>query len=293
MPFSGLAVLAPLFAFGDNLIDRIPVDTPDVDVDGGAWLLWFVPAVILVIVLASVLLNVIRVVLADWNLTITSTPAGLRRDAGLLSTTSVASSLPRVQRVEVRQDLLERFAGIRTTTLHNIGEGNFRVPGRDNDQAAELRSLGLDRGDGVSVLDRRVSSLEVFKEVWNASIMMSVIAIGLWFLVSWWSALVLLIVPLVWLSTRRQVRLRRWGIDADAIAHRSEFLGWKSEEALLRKVNGVTVRQSLFERKRGLATVRVQMAGSSIAIGMIPLADARTVRDLALYVAGTDRRAFM
>jgi putative membrane protein len=293
MPFSGLAVLAPLFAFGDNLIDRIPVDTPEVDVDGGAWLLWFVPAVILVIVLASVLLNIIRVVLADWNLTITSTAAGLRRDAGLFSTSSVASSLPRVQRVEVRQDLLERFAGIRTTTLHNIGEGNFRVPGCDTDQAAELRSLGLDGGEGVSVLDRRVSSLEVFKEVRNASIMMGLIAIGLWFLISWWSVLALLIVPLVWLSTGRQVRLRRWGIDADAVADRREFLGWKSEEALLRKVNGVTVRQSLFERKRGLATVQVQMAGSSIAIGMIPLADARAVRDLALYVAETDRRAFM
>ncbi|MFT7475252.1 MAG: putative membrane protein [Verrucomicrobiales bacterium] len=293
IPFSGLAVLAPLFAFGDNLIDRIPIDAPDVDFEGRATLLWFVPAAILLVVVASVALNLIRVLLTDWNLTVTSTPAGLRRDAGLLSTSSIASSLPRVQRVEIRQGLLERFAGIRTATLHNIGEGNFRIPGCDVEQVGELRSLALDGGGGVSVLDRRVSSLEVFKEVRNSSITMSVIAIGLWFLVSWWSLLVLVIVPIVWLSTKRQVRLRRWGIDADAIADRRELLGWKSEEALLRKVNGVTVRRSLFERKRGLATVRVQMAGSSISIGMIPLAEAQAVRDRALYVAETDRRAFM
>ena len=78
-----------------------------------------------------------------------------------------------------------------------------------------------------------------------------------------------------------------------SIADRSEFLGWRSQEALLRKVNGVTVRQSLFERTRGLATVRLRMAGSSISIGMIPVTQALAIRDRALYVAETDRRSPM
>jgi putative membrane protein len=293
MPFSGLAFAAPLLAFGDNFVEALPVDLPELEVDNGAALLWFIPAAFMIILVVSVIFNVIRVLLNDWNLTITSTVAGLRRDAGLLSTTSVASSVPRVQHVEIQQRLLERFAHIQTTTLHNVGEGNFQVPGCDEDQAQELRSLALDGSAGVTVLDQHVSSLEVFKVVRNSSIVTSVISVGLWFAVGWWALFVLVLIPAVWWLTRRQVGLRRWGIAADAIADRTELWGWKSEEALLRKVNGVTVRQSLFERKRDLATVRLQMAGSSISIGMIPLTEARAVRDRALYVAETDRRPFM
>ncbi|MFT7648772.1 MAG: putative membrane protein [Candidatus Poriferisodalaceae bacterium] len=293
MPFSGLAFAAPLVAFGDDFVEALPIDLPELEVDNGAALLWFIPTALMIILVVSVIFNVIRVLLTDWNLTITSTVAGLRRDAGLLSTTSVAGSVPRVQHVEIQQRLLERFAHIQTTTLHNIGEGNFQVPGCDEEQAQELRSLALDGSAGVTILNRQVSPLEVFKAVRNSSVVTSVIAVGLWFAVGWWALFVLVLVPTVWLATRRQVRLRRWGIAADAIADRTELLGWKSEEALLRKVNGVTVRQSLFERKRDLATVRVQMAGSSISIGMVPLAEANAVRDRALYVAETDRRPFM
>ena len=61
----------------------------------------------------------------------------------------------------------------------------------------------------------------------------------------------------------------------------------------MRKTNSVTVRQSLFERKRDLATVSLKLANGEVTIGMIPLEQARSVRDRAIYVAETDERAFM
>lgn len=292
-PFTGWALAAPLLAFGDDFLDQFQINTPEVDLGLGFWLFWFIPVAALVILGVSEILNVVRVLLSEWNLTITATAVGLRRDAGLFSTTSLASSFPRIQRVVVAQGVLERFAHIRSTTLHTFGVGNFRVPGCTVEQALELRSLALEGSRGVTTLDRRVSSQEIVKAVRNSSIAMALLAIGLWFAIGWWAALVLLAVPAVGFSTRRQVRLRRWGITTDAIADRSEFLGWRSQEALLRKVNGVTVRQSLFERTRGLATVRLQMAGSSISIGMIPVTQAWAIRDRALYVAETDRRSPM
>lgn len=293
MPLSGLAVIAPLFAFGDSIFERVPFDLPEVDFEVGAWLLWFVPVAILGVVVFSTILNLASTLLSDWNLTITSTSAGLRRDAGLLSTTSRASSIPRVQRVSIDQGPIERLVGIRTTTLHTLGEGDFVVPGCTEAQALELRSIALDESDGVEVLDRRVSPAQVFKDVRNASVFFGLLALGLWFPLGWWSLLFLVFILTTWLTSRRQTRLRRWGVAADSIADRREFVGWRVDEALLRKANGVSVRQSLFERKRGLATVHVRLAGSTVAIGMLPLDEARAIRDRALYVAETDRRAFM
>ena len=58
-------------------------------------------------------------------------------------------------------------------------------------------------------------------------------------------------------------------------------------------MNSVTITQTLFERKRDLATLSIGLAGVSVTVGMIPLVEAKAVRDGALFVAETDRRAFM
>ncbi len=299
-PFSGFAVLAPLFAFGDEIFERLPFDInfDGIDFDVGAWLIWFIPLALVAVLLASLLLNIVQTVLRDWNLRVTRTASGLRRDAGLLSTTSVASSLPRVQRIETAQGLFERWVGLQELTLHNIGDADMFVPGCTAAEAEDLRQLGLDGAEGVSSLDRRISPLAVFKATRNMSVVATALAIGVYFVLSWWSLLFLLLIPLVWLQSRRSTRLYRWGIGEDAIADRAEFIGWRRNESLLRKVNSVQVRQSLFERKRDLATVTIEFAGGTlsggqIAIGMIPIAEAQAVRDRILYVAETDTRAFM
>lgn len=249
---------------------------------------------LLAVVVTSVLLNVVRVFLVDWDLRVTRTPQGLRRNAGLLSKTSVASSLPRVQRLKVSQRMLERTLGLHTTRLQPVGEAEFVVPGCSVDQVSLLRSLALDGSQGVRVLDRRISPLEIFRQTRNAVVVVGPIGIGL--AVAWnpWAILVLVFIPVTWLRARRIVAEYRWGLAHDSLARYRRLLGWSKEETLLRKTNGVIVRQSLFERKRNLATVRVDLAGgTALSIGMIPLRDAIAVRDRALYVAETDPRPFM
>ena len=294
MPLSGLVLLAPLFAVGEDLRSVIPFDIPEIDEPTGwGWLLWAIPALVFSVVLISVVLNIARVLFTDWDLTVTSTPAGLRRDAGLLSRTSVASSLPRVQWIGTRQRPIERLASLQSVKLDTIGSANLSIPGCDEDQVVALRGLALDGSPGVSTLDRRVSQKEVFLNTRNTAIVVSVAVAVLFIFIRWWSLPLLAMVPVVWLATRRSVRLRRWGFSADAVADRREFLGSTNQELLLRKVNSVTVRQSLFERKRGLATILIGTAVGGISIGMLPLAEARATRDHVLHAVETDRRSWM
>ena len=306
-PLSGLAVLAPLFAFGGEILDRLPSSVPDPNINfsAGLWLLWVVPLVLLAVLIFSMILNIIRVLLTDWGLTVTETASGLRKNAGLLSKRSTAASLPRLQMVQVSQSVLTRLAGISNVSLigirssvsaeaANAGGGTITVPGASDAEIAELRSLGLDGALGVPELDRRVSPLQIYKDTRNVAVFVLLLVIGVWFTpVGPWSLLFFLIVPLEWLSVRRRTRLRRWGVSVDAIADQNEFFTRVKNEALLRKMNSVTVQQTLFERKRGLATLSINLAGAGITIGMIPLDEARAVRDGALFVAETDRRAFM
>ena len=294
MPFTGLILVAPLIAIADDINTFIPFDLPQLEEQQGwSWLLWAVPAFIAALILASVVLNVIRVFLTDWDLTLTSTASGLRRDAGLLSRTSVASSVPRIQRFGVSQGVVESLASLHTVSFDTVGSAKLGVPGCDDTQVAELRSIALGGSAGVATLDRRVSPQQVFLTTRNASIGAVIVAGGLFVFVGWWALLTLVLIPLEWHATRRRVRLRRWGITNEAVADRHEFLGWSRQELVLHKVNGVSVRQGLFERGRDLATVNLQTASGSINIGMIPLAEANAVRDLTLYVVETDPRAWM
>lgn len=293
MPFAGLVVLGPLVAVGDDLAEFLPFELPEVEVSGGRWLLWLIPLVLLVVLVFSLVVNLIRVLLADWNLTLLSTASGLRRNAGLLSTTSVAASVPRIQRVGVRQGVLERRVGLHTVHLQTIGNVRMPVPGCDAQQVEEVRAIALARSAGARPLDRLVSPQEVFLRTRNATVAAALIAAGLFWPVGWWSILVFVPIPMVWLVARRQVRLRRWGVNDEAIGDRHELFGWHGQEILLRKINGVTVAQSLFERKRSLATITASTAGGSLSIGMIPIDQARELRDHLLFAVETDRRPWM
>ncbi|MDW3176362.1 MAG: PH domain-containing protein [Acidimicrobiia bacterium] len=294
MPLTGFAVIAPLIAFADQGADLIPFDLPSVDEPSlGTWLFWAIPLAAVAILVVSVILNLVRVLLVDWDLTVTSTAAGLRRNSGLLSTTSVASSIPRIQRVQVSQGLLERMANLHTVVLHTIGTGNFVIPGCDPGQVDEIRSIALEGSTGAQPLDRRVSNDEIFKAVRNTSIGVGLLTAALFVPLGWWSLLFLVLVPITWLSTRRQVRLRRWGVSTDDLSDRRAFLGWSQQDVLLRKTNAVRVSQSLFERKRDLATVTVSTADGALSIGMVSIEEARSIRDRALHVAESDPRAWM
>ena len=295
-PFAGLVLIAPIVAVGDDLAQFLPFDPPDVEgTQAGWWLLWFVPLLLLAGLVVSVVLNVVRVLLTDWNLTLQTSSAGLRRDAGLLSTTSVAATVPRVQVFQVHQTLLERLASFRTINLATIGNVKLVVPGCDADQTAAVRSLVLEDSSGVQEPGETVSQQEIFLRTRNALIFATLVAALLYFLsaAGWWSILALLFAPAVWAKTRRTVRLRRWGMTADAVADYQQFLTWKRQDVLLRKVNAVSVRQSLFERKQDLGTVKLMTAAGTISIGMLPITQARQLRDRVLFAVETDSRPWM
>ncbi len=233
-----------------------------------------------------------RVLLTDWNLTVTNTPAGIRRNAGLLSTTSVVSSVPRIQRFTVRQTLLERLLGFHTVILNTIGANSIGMTGCDEDQVAALRAVAMAESTAVEVLDRPVSTKVIFLHTRNTAVVAAVIAAALWFVVSWWALVAFIPVAFVGLSTRRRSRLRvggwfmtRWPIVA---------VHWMAPPRYpVTKSQRTQIRQTLFERKRGLATIKLSTATGAISIGMIPLADAKGIRDRALFVAENDQRPWM
>ena len=114
-----------------------------------------------------------------------------------------------------------------------------------------------------------------------------------WFAVGPWSMLAALVVPIQWWAARRRWRLRRWGVAEDRIAESYRFVSRHTAELPLFKTQVVSVSQSFFERRKGLATVEVRTAEGLLRVPLIDEADAAAVRDRALHIVATDRRRFL
>jgi putative membrane protein len=253
---------------------------------------WWIPIGVAVFVVFSVALNIVRVFLRDWQLTLRSSPTGLRRTSGLLSRTSTASSVDRIQMVASAQNPLQQRAGLRSVQLATVGQGSLSLGGCDDVQFATVATLAAVTPIDELQLDRRIHPAEVFLAARNTTLICLVLTGALFALVGWWSLLTFSAIPYVWVTKRIGVANFRWGLH-DELASSRRVISSATEQALLHKTNTVHVTQSIFERRRGVATVRLTTAAGAVAIGMIPISEAHAVRDTILHAVETDTRPWI
>jgi putative membrane protein len=287
-PLTGLLVLGPLLAFGGDFFNRVP----NVGLDDATFRWWWVPVGVVLFTVFSIVLNIIRVFLQDWELTLRSSSTSLRRTSGLLSRTSTASSVDRIQTVTSAQNVLQRRAGLRRVELATVGQRNLSLGGCDDAQFTTVTTLAAVRPIDELLLERRIHPAAIWLAVRNTTVLCVVVTAALFWLVGWWSLLALSPIPLVWVTTRLDVANFRWGLDHQ-LASSSQVLSSATQQALLHKTNAVDVTQSIFERRRGLGRIQLTTASGAISIGMIPIDEANAARDMILHAVETDSRPWI
>jgi len=190
------------------------------------------------------------------------------------------------------QNPLQRWAGLRSIELATVGQRNLSVNGCDDAQFTTVLTLAAVTSIGEMFLRRRIHPAAIWLAVRNTAVVCALFTGPLFWLVGWWSLLVLSSIPLVWATTRLNVSNFRWGL-GQQLASASHVFSWRTEQALLHKTNAVTVTQSIFERRRGLGRVQLSTASGVISVGMIPIEEAHAARDTILHAVETDTRPWI
>ena len=73
---------------------------------------------------------------------------------------------------------------------------------------------------------------------------------------------------------------------------RSGLLGFRTVGLLFRKVQRVTVTQSRYQRRKGLASLRMYMASGKVSVPYIEHELAQQLRDYILYRVESSQRAW-
>lgn len=104
--------------------------------------------------------------------------------------------------------------------------------------------------------------------------------------------LMLLWIPLSTGIALRQHRRFGVAVTRDGMAFRRGFVGFRIVVWLHRKVQRVSVTQSPFQRRRGLATMKFFLAAGSVTVPFVEYASAARLRDYVLYCVESSERAW-
>lgn len=266
----------------------------------------------------ALLLTVTAAFLRHHNFTLGHDDGRFRSRAGLLTQREVVVEAPKIQQLTVSQGLVLRW--LRRYRLYALPAAAvspeagrlsavevpdvLEVPLLGDRLAEDLRALMFAReATAIPVLPgssgfRRVSPHYIRALALRYGLVLATVFGTLLLLawagvfartstiLFWWAASIPAAALAAWQRWRRQ----GYVYDRDGLASRSGFLGSEVKAFLLRKTQSATVRQSPLQRRKGLATLRVQLACGRIAVPYIDHRVACALRDYILYRVESSRR---
>ncbi len=296
-----LAALGPIIERGGDRVERLIYNVAESGFDrlhsfgagGGLLVLTLLVVAVLVLAIGSVAAAFLR--FHDFRLTLDG--RRLQTVGGLLTRQQASMSLDKVQRVRMTQNIVLRlFKRYRLTARQISSAGNKNesnsivIPIVDEESGDRLtreflepegRDVSMDPTDGRFIrvnrqfIRSRVILFGLFPLVPVAVPMLK--AFGAF------ATAGLLWPVLVYITVHRYWSRLGFYLTDNAMIRRRGLVGFSFDAFLSRKVQRVTVSQSIFQRRRGYATVRIYLAAGTIRLPYLRIDDANRLRDYLLF----------
>lgn len=249
--------------------------------------------------LITIIISTMRIFLKFYNLTVYDAPAGFRIVSGLTTLKERVVTTRRVQFISWKANWIRQLLDLRVLRFHLAGD--------DTINESLKVEMPVTRHEYLSILTRRYHQLpdtsdKIFVRIHPSFVfrrfLIILIPAAIFIGASWYwleeNALFALILPMLvllfaWLS-RRKFRLYAYD---DVLFIEKGFFG--KEQILLKwtKLQSVKLKQSIYQRQKGLANVEFITAGNDVTVNFIPLAAARQLVNYALFKIESSREPWM
>jgi putative membrane protein len=289
--------------FIEGAVESVAFGPIQLDTDAGALI------IVSIVVIAALLLLVISIAAAFLrfhNFELFLDGRTLRSHGGLLTRHEHSMDLEKIQTLRLQQGVLQsRLRRFKMTARQAISSGRrrsrkmFEIPVVTAIQADQLRARLLAPEGGTLTQDPRSDQFTAISPYYMRSRILFIGAIPAILMTAalWANAGTISLVALIWLPLVGLISWRNWkraGFlhDDNEIVRRSGLLGYRTVGLLFRKVQRVTISQSRYQRRKGLASLRLHMASGSVQVPYIDHATARQLRDYILYKVESSRQAW-
>ncbi len=278
----------------------IPITGDDASVLG----LLFATGVVMVLLLLT-LFSVLGAIIVYYRFRLSYADGRYHRETGLFERLETSVPETKVQSLQINQPWPALLLGRWHLALKQVGFGkaknaaqnrksNFIVPSVQPPFYQALANKLFGDMDWQTMDLRSISRFYVWKTVFYWFLIPAMLAAiplsanigpsGLLIFIA-----PIMVTPLVML---RHARFGYWSDGKVAIV-RQGFVGSRMTAFPFHKAQTVALTQSPSQRRRALATLKVQLAGQTLTIPYVPLADAEAWRDRILFEVETSKKAWM
>jgi putative membrane protein len=262
--------------------------------------------VVAALALVFILVSVAAAFLRYHNFELALDGRTLRSQGGLVTRHEHSMDLGKIQTIRLQQDIIQRWLKRYRMTARQAISGRkhrsgkvFTIPVVTAELADELRlrflrpEAGRLTQDPYSNAFLPISPYYMRSRVLFGGVLPAVVAVIAFLPVSGPAALTFLLwPPLVSAAAYQSWRRAGYVHDSHEIVRRSGLLGYRTVALLFRKVQRITVTQSRYQRRKGLASLRLYMASGSVRIPYIDHDLAKQLRDFVLYRVESSRLAW-
>ena len=258
------------------------------------WLLLFgsvviITTLVVLLFVAAFFLSLINTILKYYNLRVRASEKGYTITAGLFTKTEQSAQHQKIQLLEWRNNPVKRIFGISTLYLKQAASAALNrkrtlvVPGCYLPQIEIVRDSYFSDFNKADFKAYGISPLIIGRIVLYLGVVPAILFTTMYTLNSWWGLLFLGWIPIVWMFARLYYKKWRYAISPRGVYLTKGFVG--QHAAILRwyKVQSVALKQSPFQRRKALATLKFSTAGGSLTLPYIPLEHAKMLKDYVLY----------
>ena len=223
--------------------------------------------------------SVIWAIVRLYGFRLTLVGADLRTEYGLLTRVSATAPLHRIQTLTVRRGLFHRWfdrASVRVETAG--GQAAGEAAGQSSRRRESLAPI-IDEQELPALLRIVLPDLNLGEPVWHgpapgafgrelrARLVLALIgALLSAFVLGWWAVVVLaFLIAWAWISARTYTAHLGWAVIDGAVLFRTGWIWRHLTVARFSKLQAVSMTQSPFDRRHGMASVRVDTAGAGAA----------------------------
>lgn len=289
--FFGVGLLDNLRSIGREAIDKMESSVPSFS----GYALLFLSLGLLMVTLVF---SMGRVFFRYYNYRVTLLDRGLHIKSGLTNVKERMLPHRKVQYITWQRSWMRRIIGFWVLEYHTAGNDEAeRNKNNDDIKVPVTREVFLPRlaqtyfpvPDVTDETPVRMHPSYVVRRLLTLGVLPVAILIIAAYLVfhylAWWLlAWTVLASVYAWLA---QKKFRLWALPDAAYVRKGHF----GEEYTLvqwRKLQQVQISQSIFQKRRGLATLYLHTAAGSVRLSFIPLQAAQQVADYALYKMEVD-----
>jgi putative membrane protein len=299
---SGALILIFLFWILERLreigldidVDEYAEQIPEASINGTIYLFFLVFFIII-----SMLISMVRMILQNYDLSLVRHGEGFKLSAGLVTTRTVSALDHKIQHIQWSDNLLKKLFKIHDLRLFQASSAEvqsnkaIKVPGCTSEDLAFVTSALYPELKQDSILYKKPSILMLYRQIMYILLLSSVIfAFGCFY----YQPLIYLALSIAYyLSFTAWLKYRKieFGHDGETLVIRRGAFADKAEIFPIYKIQTIQVAQSIYQRRKDLATVHIYNASGSHSIPYIPKQEADQLANYLIYKVETARKKWM